>query len=233
MKRLTIAAAAILMSAPFASAGTIKITNTFGTGPGTAGTLDVAEIASTTNPGSFFYDVQNKTGGALLGFGVSNNTASSIPVLFATKDGSADPNRFCTVGVSANDTGVCYDSRIVTEAIWETSTAFDGPQGSFSFESAFGAFDTVSGGDSHFHWYTAQDGALLSDDAISSYFGFMDGKPASSIIGISAGGIGSVQAFTAGQATTINVPAVPLPASSLLLLAGLGSLAAMRKRAAA
>ena len=206
-------------SATFAQAGTLNIVYSEGM-PGITGNLDVTE---SINNGLGVYDVTNNTNGSLRGFGVSNN--GTLPGLY-NNDGNLED-----FGCSNDDSNTffhCYSAIALTEDNWNTETIglFDSDF-SLTFQDIFGSFASVAGSDSVFNWYVTVDGDLQDGTSESGFFGFEGLDLASNIIGVS-GNQGGTAAFTAGSAG--GPSQVPLPAAGWLLIAGLGGMAALKRR---
>lgn len=226
---------AIFLSTSTVTAGTLEFIN--GDANTSGASLDVFE---SLDDGLGTYDVTNNTGGALLGFGVSNNDSQAGLI--------NSSGTLSEIGAAFEETGnhgFNYLAMTLTESDWteELVPIFDLGYGyndfildvpenvPQTFSNIFGDFSTVAGGDNTINWYSAFDNALMDGYTVSNFFGFEASNVASSIIGITNTNNGLL-AFTAGQANTGTNP-VPLPATGWLIITGLGGLFALgRKRRA-
>ncbi|WP_425098264.1 VPLPA-CTERM sorting domain-containing protein [Tropicibacter sp. S64] len=191
---------------------------------GIVGSVDITESLFGT-VGT--YNVTNNITGAgradLHGFGVSNvNTTPWV--------GTVGDTFGCANAVGNPDySNICYDAVVVDASNWATAfpEVFSGL--TLSFQDVFGDFASVVGTDNVFNYYYHSDGSLGAGGSIDNFFGFEGFAVASSIIGAFEYGGGNFGYFTAGVAGP-GGPEVPLPAAGWMLLAGLGGLAAMRRR---
>jgi len=248
--------------ATHASAGTVTVVANFtdldnDQAPFVAsGSLDITERVEIDSGNDFFselgfYNVSNNTGGALTGFGVSNN--DTLPAIYEDEDGFPSPEGCASIGSYET----CYSVRTLNAQNWGSEIAYYGSEQQ-TFEDIFGAFETVAGDENMFNWFDftsfeifvptlldedtfelitdIQDvnvvdaiefSGLKNGDVLNDFFGFLDGQALSSIIGASSNGNGT-SFYTAGQAVAPS--AVPLPAAAWMLLAGIGGLGAIARR---
>lgn len=164
-------AAGLAFCAAQANAGTVTVVQSFGDFDA-SGSLDVVETIETGMFGEEIgvYDVTNNTGGALMGFGVSNDY--TFPVVFPdapefTVLDSDAPVSNRMVGPFASDEGctmvstylTCYSTRELNAGNWNEEVAhteflFAEEQiVDYTFQDIFGDFSAASGGDTTFNWY--------------------------------------------------------------------------------
>lgn len=208
-----VAGAAISVVAGVASASTVFFDESGGAvTPASAGAGDPVSFTETpVGTGGEYTLTNNILNGIVWGFGVTNPGGGTI--------------------VQNNSTsGCCGDAIVLDEDNWDTEeidlvggnsrTAFD----------IWGAIENVlDAGETVVHWYSDIEVGYANGTHMG--FVFFNGALASNVVGIAtvAGTPGTI-AFGPGTPTTPNTPAVPLPASGLLLLAGVGGLTLRKSR---
>jgi hypothetical protein len=169
------------------------------------GTLEVVETEEPLNNGGT-YTLNNSTPLRIYGFGVSNATRGSLAV--------------------NNNVSCCGEAAILDALNWGTYVidVYNGDEG-LTGQDIFGDISNVlDDGDTHFHWYA--DFEVGYGAGSHSGFDFFNAQISSSVIVVAQNGIYGQSA----QPTPPNPAAVPLPAAGWMLLAGIGGLAAMRRR---
>ena len=204
--RNLIAAAAFALGAltTAASSETIPVTDFFTLDNSpfiVSGSLNVVETAT---PDGGTYTLNNATNLKIWGFGVSNASQGTF--------------------VENNSNSICCDSAAILDAFNWASYVIDAFN-DLTGQDIFGDISNVLGdGDTHFHWYDNFE--IGYGNGSFSGFDFFNGQLASSVIVVGQNGIYG----RSSQTSTPPTSAIPLPAGGVLLLAGLGGLALVRRR---
>ena len=184
-------------------------------------------VETETATGGAYTIHNNTTNLTLAGFGVTNGSLDAQ----ATIDGNTDGG-FITQS-DGNNANLWDAFELIDDNWFEPFKLLDSNYDGFSANELFGPDeDVLSDAEPIAMYFQLLDASALGAGLSASDFGFINSVPASSLFGVANDDQGNVFAFINGQVVGIGGPApvVPLPAAGWMLIAGLGGLAAMRRK---
>lgn len=195
------------------------------------GTYDAFYVTETATPNGGAYTIHNNTSNlTLIGFGVSNPSLDAV----ATIDDNPGAG---FVTFSDGNTVDFWRPMNLVVGNWASEALYDDYYDTLSDAQAlFGDFADALDGEDNANYFEIFDASGLAPGLSGADFGFAEAQIASTLFGVAVDGNNNTFAFIGGQVNpgttpTPNPGTVPLPAAGWMLLAGLGGLGALRRRA--